>query len=698
MTSTIPANRQQFWVYLTLAGIILLGLFVRLNDLHAWSVQEDKAFYDDKPLLTTVDGYYYLSLARDLMEGTYSTLDLKRNAPHGVEQSARPPLLSLIMAKTANTFSVSLEWVGVLLPPLLGVLLAIPVFFLGRYFGGDPAGLTAATASMLIPYYAAKTNLGSLDTDILNATLMASIVLGSLMFAQMKRYWGFALMGGSFLILMWWWDNAEHAIMPLFFLSLVLMSLIAKDLALKHRLIIVMSGMLLGVLAYLWSGKEIGWLFERVFEDIYYIFLEDTPDFWPGHAFSVSEQRTPSLQEIINWGTYWTPLFVVSAIGWLVALIKQPRPLALLLPLFILSALTLSAIRFELFLSILLALGFGISCGFLWNQMQRVSNQASLFAVLLVAGALLFPAYQMLIKRVVWPSMPPSLVKGLDEVQEVTPPESIIWSEWTLGYPIHYWAERSTFGDGSLHRGERTVYINLPLYTTDHQLAANFTRFIAAHGMQGPKTVYTLFDHDDEKGFAFLKAVLSRGEIESVLDDYPLSRTDLTEALPNGDIKAFFFPELSRPVYLFLSARNLFAIHYQRIFGNWTAGLPRRPVLDYLYIDGKDAKPMLEDLDLLKTDEKVVSLSLAALTETEAGHKVLDRIFERLPSAEFGQRVYRNLEDYQLDIAIDKRYGALTSQSLAQSVFHQMYFYHKTEMANAEEILATQEYSLWQIW
>ena len=53
---------------LALLAIVILGVWVRVDDMALWRQQAELAFVDGLPLLINLDGYYFLSLARDLLE------------------------------------------------------------------------------------------------------------------------------------------------------------------------------------------------------------------------------------------------------------------------------------------------------------------------------------------------------------------------------------------------------------------------------------------------------------------------------------------------------------------------------------------------------------------------------------------------------------------------------------------------------
>ena len=75
-----------------------------------------------------------------------------------------PPLLSLLTAAISSVTGIPLLRIAVFLPPLLGILLVLPVFFLGRHLGGTVCGLLSALFAATSGYYLYRSSLGFFDT------------------------------------------------------------------------------------------------------------------------------------------------------------------------------------------------------------------------------------------------------------------------------------------------------------------------------------------------------------------------------------------------------------------------------------------------------------------------------------------------------------------------------------------------------
>ena len=191
--------------------ILLIGFLVRFDDFRSWDQRPNQAFYQDKPLLSTFDGYFYLHLSRDILRGEYDAVDGKQIVPNGRARPIPPPLLSVLGAFVTKVTGASLDMVGTFLPAVLGVLLALPLYLLGCHFDGRVMGFTAAISSLFFPYYVYRSNVGWFDTDCMNVTFATLIVYCTLKFAinsgRTRYLYGLAALC-SYMLFLWWWDQA----------------------------------------------------------------------------------------------------------------------------------------------------------------------------------------------------------------------------------------------------------------------------------------------------------------------------------------------------------------------------------------------------------------------------------------------------------------------------------------------------------
>jgi asparagine N-glycosylation enzyme membrane subunit Stt3 len=106
-------------------------------------------------------------------------------------------------------------WIAVVLPALLGPLLALPVYGVARLLGGGiPMRLTAALMAVLSVQYAKRTMVGFFDTDFMILTFVMGIIYCFMRFAlEPKRRFLFLFLGlGLYGLLLWWWDQTPEVV------------------------------------------------------------------------------------------------------------------------------------------------------------------------------------------------------------------------------------------------------------------------------------------------------------------------------------------------------------------------------------------------------------------------------------------------------------------------------------------------------
>jgi hypothetical protein len=87
------------------------GCYLRLAPLQTWLDHKERYFFDNRqvPLMVTVDSYFYLDIAKELQEGTFSSFDPHRFVPVGHNRPSTPPLLSVLLARLSTLSGIGLN-------------------------------------------------------------------------------------------------------------------------------------------------------------------------------------------------------------------------------------------------------------------------------------------------------------------------------------------------------------------------------------------------------------------------------------------------------------------------------------------------------------------------------------------------------------------------------------------------------------
>lgn len=568
--------RQKVIVCTVLCLIVAAGFFLRIHGLSNWLDQRDRFFFDGQqiPLMLTVDSYYYLELARQLQEGTYRDLDERRHVPNGYTQPSTPPLLSVVLAVLAKLTGVSLEWVALLLPAFLGVLLAFPVYLLSStlflqsrlVFVGKItlqssariAALAAACAALFSPMLVGRSSVGWCDTDALNVffpVLLSYLALrlGSSESRKRQLMEGVAFFITS-LLFVWWWDQSHIPVFAFIFVPFGVALFFVLRRSPKKLQLVASLGLCLVVGIGLWKGFSLfdpAQYLHSLQGMTHYIASDVGGSPFRAAGEAVSEQAASSLRLIVQESSGGWPCFLLACCGLLLLTGLVKGAFLYLLPLVVVSVLSLKGQRFLIFTAPLFGLGIGTLCFLICYWVKNRIWMVTGIAVVLVGicwGTL--GEIGTSAKRV--PRRSPILFEAMQLLDEKTEKDAVIWASWGHGHPLLYYSRRATVADGMFHSAELQYVLYFPLASGDFRLAANWISFYVAWGGKGLRKANELFAGDRQNwavGMGGLQNLLAVGvrRSRSILQEKYLLSSDKTE-----EVLQWLFPTYSKPVYLFI--------------------------------------------------------------------------------------------------------------------------------------------------
>jgi hypothetical protein len=617
-------------VLLALFAVLALGLFVRFDNLEHWRSTPDRYFFgeQDTPLTLTVDAYYFMDAARDIIHGRYSALDEDRLAPTGYQRSAWPPLISAVLAGVTVLTGMSLEWGAVLLPPFFSLFLGIAAFLLGRELGmrvehrrideryrrtaAAIMGLATALATLLSPALAFRGMVGWFDTDTLNVAFIISAAFFSLRFNSAKNgkeqtLW-FTLWGGNLLFFIWWWHTTTLVPLALGGLPMLIAVLLIARHSIRRLALWFVLGLTLLVIAAAVGGIHIFdpvWVWNYISSMWLYI----TGDAGGHSSFSVAaaagseQQSVISLTDFAQSVTGTITSLVIGITGLCFLVFTGFRSLWSLASLVFVAALSFTANRFLIFAAPLFGLGVGAMAFFLWLMVPKILRRFpqladnTSFSASFVNGAvkgivlatlaglaLIAPYQEIQAKNSYTPRRHPVLLEAMADLRHTTPEEAIIWASWGHGHPLVFYSERAVIADGVFHPAEIVYALNLPLAARKDRFAANWIHFFATHGIHGLHRANSIFgtgEDDWVSGTEALKQLLSKGVDSARIS---LDREFQFSPEKTADTLAFLFSENQRPVYLFIDYLQV----RQNIFfwGLWdpaSKSAPQHTYLDQFY-------------------------------------------------------------------------------------------------------------------
>ncbi len=673
------------FIYWTVLAILLLtALWLRVDDLLAWRQHPGNAFFDGRPLLITLDGYYYLALARDLREDTYGQPDSLRGVPASPPRPTPPPLLSIMAATLSAITSWPLEWIALMLPPLLGLTLAVPLLLLSRIYGGRLMGLVAVAMGLWPRYFVYRSHMGWFDTDCLNVTFLLTICYLFIRFglsAGPRRYAWLAGGGAAYLLFLLWWDQAPAIVTLICMTPLVIVMLLYYRPGARERRIALVVGLAAAAVVAVWQGPRIFVSpFRHAYEQFDYIAKRQAADF-PNVGVSVHEQKQMALADMVAMSTGHPLSFFLGLTGLAALFYQHRRKAAALIVPFAVGALTfIFARRFLIFLTPFLAVGLGYAAQLAWGQQARWPFLK--YATPLLIAVVVFLPFRESLVRVYWPKEGPGVIEGFDRLARGTDAKALVWAWWDHGYPLRYWGRRATINDGSLHGGLRTVSNALPLAVPDAALAARFMRFYAVQGPAGMEKLFGTLGNT-AAGLTLLKAILGAGPQGAV---HLIEQAGLA---PISEWQRFFFPDPGREIYLFLDERLARTAYWWYWFGTWD---PQRragahPLFKWLP-DGQRTEDSIASKEF-NLDLRKGTIALGGKTYPLAAVHLFDGQ---------GWRARRYDRDNGLIFAYQgpTRSGALMDQSFSESLFSRLFLFQKNDPAYFS--LYAERFPDYQVW
>ncbi len=602
-------NAQAILLLLVIAG---LGIFVRVESIFTWTVRSDIFFTGDQPVLTDVDGYYYLNIAKELGEQSYSTIDGKRAFPEGMNRAERPSLLPVILHQISAVSGLSLNWVAIWLPVILSITLLVPVFFFGHYFGSVHGAIGAVAVAALAPYYAERTRLSQMDTDCLNLVLPMCCAYLFMRFGTTGTAQRYLYLGGGlfcYAVFLWWWDMSPQAA-TLMALSPLAIALLCHYRPPAKEAMIFGGVALIALLTFNWYTDIFALLVEygrTALANLAYI-SKETHGIFPNIGGSIAEQKPFGFIEALVRNIANLGCLLLALIGLVMLALREKAKILYLLPLAVIGTFGFFfAMRFTFFLTPLLAIGFGSFFAMIYPRIDRKFLYYGCYG--LAIGSLAWASIGQ--TRYFLPVFRGEIITGMARIKEITPDNALIWSWWDEGHPLVYWSDRATVNDGMVHGGARDYFTALPIAGADFRFAANFMQFYAVHGHPGITAFMKSTGSSFAQGMDHLQAILRSGPERG--EEHLKSLSFEGEDKKRFSDIGYYYPHSAPPIYLFIDSRMPQAFRWIYWYGTWDTekqfGTPTLPTL-HLYDISYDGQglPLKEGIEL-NTEEGWITIA-----------------------------------------------------------------------------------------
>ena len=681
--------------------VLAVGVLLRTHDYAVWQEHRQLYVFEDEPLLLNADGYHYLRLARDLQRGDYRPVDELRTTPEHPPRPNPPPLLAVLTAALSASGLTSLARTAIVLPVALSLSLAVPVLALCRHLQlpALPA-LVAVLTAITSRTYLVRTSLGAYDTDCLIVffSLSASVcALGFGLSRGRRRYaylLGAALNAACFA---WWWDQAPEAVV------LICLAPLAVSAALYYRpgrreglvvggvaAVLLIAGLTVerqavqealgGMRAVLRHG------------------VKGTTAGFPDVRDDIGELRGLDWGQLIEGTTVFAPVLLLSAAGlaWLVWTNPSRAAVGLTVPLLLAFSVFLFGYRAMIFWGPAVGLGLAFLTAEAGRRLGAYRPWLGTAAVVAAAALVVVPHAAFELSE---PSAAPRVthvMPAVPSIREQTPPDAVIWTAWTAGYPLMYFTGRRVIADGQFMGGERRVYGNLPLASHDPALARNFMRFYVEHGRAGLHRLYALAG-STEAGLRWVKHHFGQPPeaAANALLELAAAAGDAAGCTSVEACRAFLFPPATAPIYLLLNHEILTGKWFW--YGTWdvseNSGAASAVLPLFQIRRTGDTLVLREDLSM----DVNAGRRLTLRTDGQAFRQPVGKLVTYTGSA-LEEKDYGHPEGLHVEWMPHNGFGAIMTRNVAESLFNQLFIRHTSNPRYFRHaVVRAPAFSLWEV-
>ncbi|MFT7533379.1 MAG: asparagine N-glycosylation enzyme membrane subunit Stt3 [Gammaproteobacteria bacterium] len=661
--------------HLILLFLLSVAVYFRLDNLWHWFDLPKVYFHDGLPLILNVDGHYYLDLARSLADSDYAEMDQDRLIPSGVPRSIPPPLISYLTAWIFKFANVPLLWTAIILPAVVGAFVVFPVYLIGRDLGGRSLGIVAGLVTALSPHYLQRTSAGWFDTDCLVVTLPLMLAWLMMRFGNaldVRRWAYLAAAGVTTWVFLWWWDFGAAPVLVSFFLPALAALVFGRSVSGNRWYLISIS--LLIVLTIVVAKPEVTDEFYSKFS-----YLSETESgHFPSAGGNVVEQRNPTFTQLSNQTMAGEIGFYLAVLGLLGFAWRFKRDISYLAFPIGVGLLSLGAMRFMIYLAPVLGLG----CGFIIYGLMSSRLVSVKIIALGLAAIILAPLFMKALSGTpMQPLRRAYQIEAMREMFRALPENAAVWTDWSHGYPLLFYAQSGTFADGSNHSGRLLHTLSLPLTVRSPRVAANWIRFYSVYGEKGVDRVHERMGKDWDRTFAIFRSAFLAGPNN-------LNKLLLRLKFKPVEISAwrqYLFPEMLRPVYVFLDFDKIRTPWYR--FGSWNfskqqgEGFVHEPLLGL--------KPFLHSIQNNK-----FNLDLKNGTAIYRGRKMM---IKEVVNAQGKKHQYRK-QGLTFEYDQKKGYGLLLSPNVLESVGRRLYSGHLNDSRYFKPVVNKLPlYGVWEV-
>ncbi|RUM48527.1 MAG: hypothetical protein DSY47_05255 [Hydrogenothermus sp.] len=461
--------------------IYIFNLFFYLKDVNFVLNKEN--------ILTSFDGYIYASYAKQLLDGSYKTIDYLRNVPDFTLSPSPIPMNSYIAYILVKFLGIKLETIIVFTSAILTPLLVFTMYLYTKKFLPIYAFISGAILSSLNSVYYSRNIPGRFDTDSLILFFVFLILFFVLKIIEnlhnlKKSIFYLLALTLCFNIFMWWYSK------PLFanvFLASIIFGFITfyfKDLKNKNLLKNISIVILTYIIA-LWPFLEKGF-YGLLYKIFHYVFKQpEAQTFIPeSNAKFISELQPANINIFLDAITDNIILAIIGIIGFLLVLKRHFKYISVAIPIIVIGLLSFkSGVRFLIYLIPFIGMGIGYFYYIIYEYLKKkfIFLEKNLYKLTLIALIIIssFPVSIALVKPI--PVVNDEIFYSLKEAKNKLENKSYVWYTWSYGYPLRYILDKGVYVDNGNQNIIKNFAIANSFYTNSLKKSYKLISFITNH-------------------------------------------------------------------------------------------------------------------------------------------------------------------------------------------------------------------------
>ena len=475
----------------------------RLSQISLWHDNADQYVANGVPMMTTLDAWYSLRLARLQARGEF--------VPHGPAPQrhyTRPepgdaetwyvqrepwslPLISRMIAALSPLAGGDIDRTALQLAPWLSSLFMLPLFLCLWRLGAPAAGVFGGLVGTFCLAYYRRSTLGWVDTDALTLFFpwLASWLL-LLMHRGLSRERLLLLAAATGAVL-----NVAYLWYPKPVITLLYVGAMVVHLMLAGvpwRRVAACTAVLILVANPLQFVDVLGIVGDQVQRYLHPAPVADSaaglhfPEVWQTISEDGKLPWRQKLAEVLA-RPEWAAIGLLACLPFL---LRRWRSMAALAPLLALAALALlSSQRFIPYLAPFAGIGWGLLVGLGLRALPIPHNRPVLQSTVACIAAIgVFAIWFAPLTGMGYqprPAVPAPVFRDLQSLARSLPADTRLWTWWDLGFAIQDATGRGVYHDGSAQYTPQTNLIAASLVNPSQQVLYDTIRFVDREGNRG---------------------------------------------------------------------------------------------------------------------------------------------------------------------------------------------------------------------